>query len=545
MKKYLLLFIIILAFVLRFYQLGKNPPSPDWDEVALGYNAYSILKTGRDEYGQFLPLTFRSFDDYKPPLYVYLTIPSVAIFGLNEFAVRFPSALLGVLTVILVYFLVKELFRDSKNSLLTSHLPVLTSLFLAVSPWHLQFSRLAFETNIALFLNVFGAFLFLKGTKQGKFLLLSAVFFSLALYTYHSARVFTPLLVLGLAFIFRNELLKLKKYVLLAAIFSLIILTPIIQILATPEGRLRAKGVSIFFDITGLLARDIVKIEDDQKMGFPLGKIIHNRRITYGLRLTQGYLSHFSLRWLFLSGDLERHHAPDMGILYLWEFPFILIGIFLLTRQKIKGKWVVFWWFLIAPIAASPTTQLPHAIRTLSFLPTWQIFTALGIIQTLLFLKVKFGKRKTLIFTALAFLFFIFNFLYYLHMYFVHMPLEYSQEWQYGRKEAVSYVKENYNQYAKIVVSTKLEQPHMFFLFYLKYDPAKYLAEGGTASGGFAEWRNKFDKYEFRPIEWSKEIKDGKILYVGMPQEFPGGINTLKTIYYLDGEEAIKIVEKI
>ena len=76
-------FIVLLAIFLRFYQLGKNPPHLNWDEAALGYNAYSLLSTGRDEYGKSFPLSFRSFDDYKPPLYVYLTIPSVAVFGLN------------------------------------------------------------------------------------------------------------------------------------------------------------------------------------------------------------------------------------------------------------------------------------------------------------------------------------------------------------------------------------------------------------------------------------------------------------------------------
>ena len=90
MKKAFLIVIFLLAFTLRFWQLGQNPPSLDWDEASLGYNAYSLFKTGADEYGNKWPLAIRSFGDYKPPLYTYLTIPSVAIFGLNEFAIRFP-----------------------------------------------------------------------------------------------------------------------------------------------------------------------------------------------------------------------------------------------------------------------------------------------------------------------------------------------------------------------------------------------------------------------------------------------------------------------
>src|SRR3989337_3427432 len=157
-----LLAIIALATILRFYQLGENPPSLDWDETAHGYNSYSILKPGRDEYGYRLPLSFRSFDDYKPPIYTYLVVPSIAAFGLNDFAVRFPSAALGVLTVIFTYFMVFELFKNRT-------IAFLSSLFLAISPWHLQFSRVAFETNSAIFWSVLGTFAFLKGIKTIKY----------------------------------------------------------------------------------------------------------------------------------------------------------------------------------------------------------------------------------------------------------------------------------------------------------------------------------------------------------------------------------------
>src|SRR3989344_384164 len=152
---WILIPVILLAAVLRFYQLGQNPPSLDWDETAHGYNAYSVLKTGRDEYGYKFPLYFRSFDDYKPPLYTYLVVPSVAIFGLTDFAVRFPSAFIGVLAVLATYLMVYELFKSKKIALLSA-------FFLCISPWHLQFSRVAFETNSAIFFSVFGTFAFLK-----------------------------------------------------------------------------------------------------------------------------------------------------------------------------------------------------------------------------------------------------------------------------------------------------------------------------------------------------------------------------------------------
>src|SRR3989344_5777104 len=104
MKKLLIVLIVLLAAILRFYQIDSNPPSLYWDEASLGYNAYSILKTARDEHGTFLPLTnFAAFGDYKPPGYIYVTVPAVWIFGLTEFAIRFPSAFFGTLTVLITY----------------------------------------------------------------------------------------------------------------------------------------------------------------------------------------------------------------------------------------------------------------------------------------------------------------------------------------------------------------------------------------------------------------------------------------------------------
>ncbi|MDQ5900873.1 MAG: hypothetical protein QG600_451, partial [Patescibacteria group bacterium] len=150
----LLILVILLAIILRFFQLGSVPPSPDWDEVALGWNGYSIMMTGKDEYGKFLPVVLRSFDDYKPALYAYLTIPFTALLGLTAMATRMPSAVFGVLTVLATYLLINEI---SKNE----YVALLVAFLLAISPCHIQFSRIAFETNVGLSFNVFMALFFI------------------------------------------------------------------------------------------------------------------------------------------------------------------------------------------------------------------------------------------------------------------------------------------------------------------------------------------------------------------------------------------------
>ena len=127
--KILLILIIILAALTRVLFLGQFPNGFTGDEAQQGYSAYSILKTGRDEWGELLPIFPRGFGDFKPPLYTYLAIPSIAVFGLTIEAVRLPAALVGILAVMVLYFLTKELFKDQK-------IAILSSFLLAINPWH-------------------------------------------------------------------------------------------------------------------------------------------------------------------------------------------------------------------------------------------------------------------------------------------------------------------------------------------------------------------------------------------------------------------------
>src|SRR3982751_523874 len=141
--------ILLLGALLRLIVVSSIPNGLYQDETAIGYNAYSILKTGFDEHHQFLPLYFKSFGDYKLPLYIYLTAGSIFLFGLNEFAVRFPSILFGILAVLGIYQLTKELTKNTRLSLISS-------LLLAINPWHMHFSRAGFEVNVAVTLLLFG-----------------------------------------------------------------------------------------------------------------------------------------------------------------------------------------------------------------------------------------------------------------------------------------------------------------------------------------------------------------------------------------------------
>ncbi len=215
--KLILLLIFFIAIFLRFYNISINPPSLTWDEAAWGYNAYSIGIDGRDEFGRFLPITYlESFGDYKPPVYAYLSVLPVKIFGLNEFSTRFASAFLGSLTVIFAYFLTYEIFYDDKkkqNKNEARNIALITSIMLAISPWHILLSRAAFEANVATFFIILGVFLFFKSINNSKrwLLILSVISLIISMYTFNTARIVSPFLFLALV----STLSCLKLHLLL------------------------------------------------------------------------------------------------------------------------------------------------------------------------------------------------------------------------------------------------------------------------------------------------------------------------------------------
>ena len=534
--------IIILSAVLRLWQLGSIPPSPDWDEAALGYDGYSIMHTGRDEFGKFLPVVLRSFDDYKPALYAYLTIPPIAIFGLNVFAVRLPSAIFGIISIIAVFFLGRELFEDNKYR---DYLSLSASFFLAISPWSIQFSRVAFEASTGDVLNLLAALFFIKGLKKPWILFLSALFAGLSIYVYQSEKVFTPLLVLILVAIYRKKLFSInKKYIISVVIFGFLVVLPMaFYIVDNRVALLRVTGTSIFSNQTVLLQNDIPKLARDNANHDKIGAFVDNRRFVYFFDIVSGYVTHFDPNWLFVTGDISRHHAPNMGLLYLFEFPLILLGFYFLIFSDFKKstKLLIFCWMLAAPIPASITSGVPHAVRTLNFLPTFQIFSAIGFVYLLIAIN-KYKKFQILIYLFAIFIFLI-NFTYYLDQYFVQLNYYDSQDWQYGYQQAVSEVTSIQNNYKQVVISDSnpLDKSYMFFLFYLKYPSSEYQKIAENGSGSFIS-HHSFGKYTFRPIDWQKDSKVKNVLYVGSPAEIPKGIGTIKTIYFLDGNPAIEIV---
>lgn len=554
-KKEFLILVILISFgalLLRLWRLGTVLPSMHWDEPSWGYNAYSILKTGRDEYGNFLPLIFKAFGDYKSAVYVYLTVPSVAIFGLNEFAVRFPAALFGAISVFLSFFVVREIFKDFKGKEIIG---LLTSAILALSPWNYHYSHGAWEVNILLTFLLLGIYFFLKANEKPWFFYVSAFFFGLCFYVYASAKLLIPLIIGGLVLIFLNELKKIApRQLLISSLILLFMIMPVFKFTFLGGAGGRLKVMSIFsYPRTIQEAEEIAQEEGGLPQSLEF-RFFHGSLVYYARGILGRYLNHFSPRFLFFEGDWSnpRHSVPFAGVLNLLDILFLPLGIYFLISRKIKHQSLIWYLLLITPLPAALSRDIIQATRSYFMILPLTVISAFGMY----FVWEKLaGFKKFLRITVLFFLVFgyIFSFVHFLDQFFVHAPKAYSSFWQYGYKEAVKFVEENGKNYERVVFTQKYGQPYIYYLFYTQYDPKKYqvqakLIEHPEGDVGRVEG---LDNIEFRDIYWPKDRFAKNTLFIGGPYELPekdivaGQSTLLREIKFLNRETAFHIVETV
>lgn len=526
--KNLLALVIVISIFLRFFKLANVPISLYWDEVSLGYNAYSILKTGHDEHKKFFPITnFAAFGDYKPPLYIYATVPSIAIFGLNEFAVRFPSAFFGVLTVFITYLLTKKLMDNVSIGLLAA-------FFLAISPWHLQFSRGAFEANLGLFFSTLGIYLFLNIQKYKWLLLPALIAFIAAMYTFTGQRLFIPLILIILFIQFRKDLIKNIKSTVFAIIIFGIIFLPLYRFATqTKEGRLRFEEVTIFKDLDPIN----LSVAYREKDSFTWWSgIIHNRRINYAYQYLIHYFDAFNPSFLFSSGDVNpRLSIQEVGELYYFDLPLILAGIYFLLSSRQKYSFLIMGWLLVSPLGPATARETPHALRMIHILPTFQIIAALGA-----YYLCQLIKYKKVYISVLSLVIFL-NLFYYSHMYYTHWPLNFSGAWQFGYKQAIESIRPLYRDSDQVIVSNSLGRPYIYLLFYLPVEPEEYWKNRNVYKDNFSFIHvDSFGKFRFVDSIDPNSVK-GKSLFIMPPSSTPTNANIIKEVKNPKGDTVFEI----
>jgi 4-amino-4-deoxy-L-arabinose transferase-like glycosyltransferase len=460
-KTFLFLVLVFIASFLVRIAFYKTTPLL-WDEAALGYNAYSIIQTGKDEYGQTLPIIFKSFGDYKPGLYVYLAIPFVKLFGLNELSVRFPSILIGSLIPIFLYFLIKEINPKSHK------VALLASIITAFNPYNIHFSRGAWETNILTFELILASFLFFKfiNSQKSKFLFFSSLVFGATLFTYQAGKMISLLLIFVL--ILTNfKLINLKKlflsFVIPLGIFSI----PIVYGLFFSSNGNRLQVISLFsYPRSNTEIQTI--INETNKTDY---QIFYNPVIFFIRNFTSRYFNHFSPRFLGFEGDWQntRQSAPYIGVILYPSLIFLVLGIFFaITRSKLDKLNLFFiFWLLIAPLPAALTRDAVQSVRAMSLSIPLVYFISLGIF----FITEKY-KNKILyigIFSA-----YFISFLYYSDLYLKHMVIRSPIDFLYGYRQAMEYVIKNKDRFQQTYITDYYGQPYIFYLFYSSYSPQNY-----------------------------------------------------------------------
>jgi 4-amino-4-deoxy-L-arabinose transferase-like glycosyltransferase len=541
--KLLLLLIFLLAGFLRVYQLGSVPAGFHADEAAFGYNAYSLLHTMRDEYGKFLPLVLKSFGDYKGALYAYLDIPFIALLGLTPFAERLPSAIFGSLTVLIVYFFAERLLKNRRVAIISSFL-------FAISPWAINISRATEDVTVALFFTLLMSLALLqlreKFTKRWFLIaVLSALAAIVTSAVYRIYVVLIPLIFLIISLERTKTFFKLDKKILT---FLLIVLAIgiIYSLIASVT---RFGQISIFSSPqTDLLMQE--QIREGQFSPVLITRAFHNKIINYSRTILENTGQYFTADYLFLNGGYpQREKIPNTGLFYIWEAPFLLIGIYAILRRKKRNEiLLLLWWLVLLLPSVITSDEIPNVHRNLVILISMTAIIATGIYEMFNYKVLKNLKILPIIFIAILTLG-IYEFLYFGQQYLVYFNVH--QPWYrgYAYKQLTLDLNRYYPSYKKIVITKAQSSPYIYLLFYTKYDPQKYQSEGSPRDLDYTG----FDKYYFAPQDCPLDGgANGKVLAKGRTEYLyidkgtcaaPINAKVLDVIKWEDGTPAFKVMQ--
>jgi 4-amino-4-deoxy-L-arabinose transferase-like glycosyltransferase len=460
--------LLLLAGLFRLPKLNTLPDGFFPDEAALAYNGWSLWQTGRDEWGKQLPLTLRSFDDNKPAVYAYLTIPFVLKDGLTHAAARYPSALAGSILPLLVFLLA---YKQKKG-----WVGLLAALVIIISPWHWEVSRTAIEAGVALTFSL-AVLIFITLKKSWSFWAV-ILFSGLTIFTYHTARLMLPgLLILGAMFLQLPKTNFNKKKV---ALFGGLLFVIGMALSFTASSN-RFKQISIFTDRGGLALR-LESIREDGVAQAPLflTRVFHNKLVTWSRLFTKSYLSQTSLEFLFWGGvEPNRVRIPEMGQFLLIFLPFFILGLVKTVRRFDDFDKFSLFWFLAAPIPASLTSaEIPHAYRTLFMLVPIAFITAQGLLIFVEFTKSNLPKLATVLLTLSLMVAVIGNTAYAWHQYVIHQQLNKPWYRQYGYQELFTFLRSlPENRARKIIITQTEKEPYIYALYYNQVPPRVYQAQ--------------------------------------------------------------------
>ncbi len=511
----LLVLIVAGSAVARIYRLDDIPAGFFCDEAGLGYNAYSIFRTGRDETGTFLPLYVWSFGvSYKNPVFIYSSIVPMALLGPSEFAVRLTSALYGSGTVAAMFFL--------GRAVMGVWVGLLAALFLAVAPWHLHFSRIAFELITFPFFFVLGVTALVRYTRGDRTLPRAMVLLGLSLYTYVPAKLFVPLFVTGFAAIFHRTLLRRWRESALALVLLGIVIAPVV----TFDLRNMQRAGS-YLEETTMLSRDA-----------PWSALLRD--------FAHNYAAFFSPAFLFRQGDpMIRHAVQEHGELYPFFAPLILIGLLAAVGRRDPIMLVPLGWLALYPVAPALMNEIPSASRGIIGVPAFCLLAAVGGGAILRLPALALQRRAIVISMQLLALGAGAAVLapqvgHYWSLYsgdYREYAAKYYTGFQFGHRQVVKYFRDHYDEYDRLILTTRENnQPRIFLRFYAALD--------GPVSGAVPplEKPEKMDRGS--PAELHLYAEYRRLLFAVLPEELRlfADYEVKQTILAPDGSPAYLLV---
>lgn len=473
MKKihlYILLFAITIGSILRLWNLSY-PSSLFGDELDLGYHALSISKTGKDYSGNFLPIHFHSFAEWRTPLYIYASVPTVAMFGISPLGVKLPALLFGIATIPSIYLLTLLLlkkyqyFKDKERVVAS-----LSSLVLAISPWHIHYSRAGFEVTMLLLFLVLGLGVFIWSMeKSGRLLWLSVVLLSLTPWIYSTAKLYLPIIVVVLFFSNFKTIIKLPRRNLITAfIVGFAVLLPITYDTVKGGGAERFNYLSIFNDpsLETQVGEARTKLSKDLTNLSIIDRAFHNKYTIVGRNLVDNYFSSFSAEFLFVSGDGNpRHSLPGFGVMHKVEMLLVALGLMAMGYYKRIPKLLLLL-LLISPIPSALTQDgATHATRLIIMLPFLLIIVSMGLGMVLTF-KSKIGRLALIFIVSISYVLSMVSFT---NVYFRFYDYENSNIWHKGWESVIKKSIEELPNYDQLFITYSKEPPWVFFAGWSQY----------------------------------------------------------------------------
>jgi len=548
-KKILLLMIFTSGLFLRLFLLRKIPSGVTNDEANVAYDTFLLTQAGKDQWGKAWPLEFKGFGDYRLPAYQYLLFPFIKIFGMDPWVIRLPTAILGSLSILLIYFFVCVFFKEFKQK---ENLALITALVLALNPWHFGMSRWIMESNVGLFFALLAIFFILRNRKKDW--LWAGISTVISFYTYYSLRFFLPLFLFFLIFFYKKwPKRRIVSFVFLIFIFCLPI---IFSMFKTGGGLARVKQVNLTHDM-GLVGQIdeyrnaclkntlFLKKEPIHQGVKIICTILFNRPVFWTRQFILNYFNHFSFSFLFFE-KFERafQFLPPHSFFYFFNLPFFIIGLSALLLNFPKKWRFLIIWLLIAPLADSLTGS-DHYARSFVMVAPVLLFIAYGYWAIIVFLKKRFAKKLIFITTPFLTFYLLFT-IQFFFKYFTYFPEKQSKYSHYAYKPLFNYLKTLENSYDNIYISRKSnnERQYIFYLYYNKISADKFFSSQITREEEANGWIivRRYDKYHFiDEVGQIKKYPPNSLLVVG-PKEIKKG-KVIEVISFLDGKTAFKIFE--